>query len=103
LPKIKKEMKVLVKKGGKPTYITFDKFNESSPELLQVNHDASIRLEFKTDQLKDIRVPKENWNIGKLDEPIVRYFKEHGKGGANQAMIYSSKFTSKGDLVVSYE
>jgi adhesin HecA-like repeat protein len=92
--KIKREMKIPARdpENEKPTYLSFDKYDTPSPGKLQAPREASIRLEFKTKQIRDkIEVPKENYNDAKAKayEPIVSYFKEYGKGGATQAITWS--------------
>jgi hypothetical protein len=91
--KIKREMKIPARDGEEKsdvTYISYDKFDTPSPGKLQAPRKASIRLEFKTKQIRDkIEVPKENYNKGEKDELIAKSEDKYGKGGATQAITWS--------------
>ena len=88
----------LIKTGSIPenslgTYFSFDKIDEVSKasKLLQVPHDAAIRIEFDTLQvIDDIRIPYGKWGKANYFEPLTKDFPKFGYGGATQAVTHES-------------
>jgi RHS repeat-associated protein len=84
----------LVKTGRMPansrgTYLSFTRIDDLStaPGLLQVPHDAAIRIEFDTADIADeLAIPRGKWGEADYLEPITKDFPEFGPGGATQAI-----------------
>jgi len=57
------------------------------PGLLQVPHDAAVKISFDTLQIiDDLRIPYGKWGKADWLEPIVSDFLQFGPGGATQTI-----------------
>ena len=87
------------------SYIGLSKFDSASKvqDAYQISpawNNAKLRGEFDTLQIMDnVYVPKEAGDMGKVLEPITRYYPEYGKGGYPQLKTNSVIEFKKVDII----